>query len=612
MEIIYENLPESNDTINLIIESSLLKNNPDIKYNNLLETAEAKNKIIYNQKKYTFNSIYIDLEKEKFLEIISNNIRIKSNLTLLFMLSNHNESKLNYNSEINNIFNKENIIKYNIKNIMYNYYSINLNENKNDIIITDKKLNEENNYIIEIPKDEKNESLLKIIIDYSDIKITSVIQILFIHNSYDKILPLFTLEQKENDFIVLKEKFHNLLSLEKEFKDKINNLPSVNSDYLEIIRLYRNDVINYYGNFLKNIEILDKKEKSAKNYKNIVNDSIKEAKNLLNSINSEQFKEREKEIYLKYIKIYSDFINPKSEKKAENSTLNSFNIEELKIIINKFNNLNEELIEMLENQNEKAKKGDNVKDKEIKELKNKVNQLEKKLKDEKTKTPEIKNKQNNKNQKYRSMSVDKIDSEKDKDNKNNRLSGVPIKLEEENKNLKKNIDELKETISKLKINNDNLIKTNEKLLKEKNILKNELLKEKNTYSSKPIKNSIDNIINNELNNSPTKSLNKNQFTISQTSKKMNKNKTSKEPLFNAHSLLLLKKIQDENKELAKQLKDFSSKNFQLELSIKGINSEDTYSNMKSRMSSTSMMSNFTNNTRNELKNIEKKFGLGKK
>ena len=463
MEIIYENLPESNDTINLIIESSLLKNNPNFKYNNITETTETKNKIVYNQKQYTFNSIYIDLEKEKFLEIISNNIKIKNNLTILFMLSNHNESKLNYNSEINNIFNKENIIKYNIKNIMYNYYSINLNENKNDIIIADKTLNEENNYIIEIPKDEKNESLLKIIIDYSDIKITSAIQILFIHNSYDIILPLFTLEQKENDFIILKEKFHNLLSLEKEFKEKINNLPSVNSDYLEIIRLYKNDVINYYGNFLKNIEILDKKEKSAKNYKSIVNDSIKEAKKVLNSINSEQFKEREKEIYLKYIKIYSDFINPNSEKNTENSALSSFNIEELKIIINKFNNLNEELIEMLENQNEKSKDTDNAKDKEIKELKNKVNQLEKKLKDEKTKTPEIKYKQNNKNQKYRSMSVDKLDSEKEKDNKNNRLSGVPIKLEEENRNLKKNIDELKETISKLKINNDNLFKTNEKL-----------------------------------------------------------------------------------------------------------------------------------------------------
>ena len=127
MEIIYENLQKSNDTINLIIESSLLKNNPNFKHNNITETTETKNKIVYNQKQYTFNSIYIDLEKEKFLEIISNNIRIKSNLTLLFILNNHNESKLNYNSEINNIFNKENIVKYNITNIMYNYYSINLN-----------------------------------------------------------------------------------------------------------------------------------------------------------------------------------------------------------------------------------------------------------------------------------------------------------------------------------------------------------------------------------------------------------------------------------------------------------------------------------------------------
>ena len=92
---------------------------------------------------------------------------------------------------------------------------------------------------------------------------------------------------------------------------------------------------------------------------------------------------------------------------------------------------------------------------------------------------------------------------------------------------------------------------------------------------------------------------------------MNKTKTSMEPLFNGNSLLLLKKIQDENKELAKQLKDFSSKNFQLELSIKGINSGDVNSNNKNRMSGTSMLSNFTNNTRNELKNIEKKYGLAK-
>ena len=94
MGIIYENLPESKDIINLIIGSSLLKNNPDIKFNNIKEALEAKNKILYNQKQNIFNSIYTGLEKDKFSEIISNNIRIKNNLALLLMLNNHNESKL--------------------------------------------------------------------------------------------------------------------------------------------------------------------------------------------------------------------------------------------------------------------------------------------------------------------------------------------------------------------------------------------------------------------------------------------------------------------------------------------------------------------------------------
>ena len=84
-----------------------------------------------------------------------------------------------------------------------------------------------------------------------------------------------------------------------------------------------------------------------------------------------------------------------------------------------------------------------------------------------------------------------------------------------------------------------------------------------------------------------------------------------EPLFNGNSLLLLKKIQDENKELAKQLKDFNSKNFQLELSIKGINSGETNNNIKNQMGGNSMLNNFTNNTRTQLKNIEKKYGLSK-
>ncbi len=186
-----------------------------------------------------------------------------------------------------------------------------------------------------------------------------------------------------------------------------------------------------------------------------------------------------------------------------------------------------------------------------------------------------------------------------------------MKLEEENRNLKKTIEELKETISKLKLNNDNLFKTNEKLLKEKNNLKNELLKaNNNTNPNSAIggnTSSVENSITNELLNTQTISTNKNK-----KSKKMNKTKTNMGPLFSGQSLILLKKIQDENKELAKQLKDFNSKNFQLELSIKGINGGETGNNTIQKKNSNSMLNNFTNYTRNELKNIEKKYGLTKK
>ena len=187
-------------------------------------------------------------------------------------------------------------------------------------------------------------------------------------------------------------------------------------------------------------------------------------------------------------------------------------------------------------------------------------------------------------------------------------------MEEENKNLKKKIDELKETISKLKTNNDNLFKTNEKLLKEKNNLKNELLKEKTSTNTNNINENIssDNTISNERHKSPTKSANIFRYnSTTKSQKRLNKNQNNNKPVFDGESLLLLQKISKENKELAKQLKDFSSKNVQLELSLKGINNGEV-NNIRSHMGNSSMLSNFTKNTRNELKNIEKKYGLSKK
>ena len=599
MEIIYENLPETNDNIQLIIESSLLNQNPQIIYNNDEQNQRNKNQIIINQNKYKFNFVFKDLEKEKINEIILNQINIKNDITLLLLLNNKEENNKdnNYNNEIRNslkiVFNKDIFEKLKVKNSLYNYYQINLDENKNENIIKDKVINEENNYMIELPNDEGNIhfSLLKIKIEYSDLNIFSIVKIFYIYNSYEKIIPLFAENKNDYNFILLKEKIDNLLLLEKDIKEKVNNLPVINADYLQNIQVYEQETINYYNNFLKNIENFEKNEKPKKG-KNNLSDFLKEAKNIVNSIYNEQFKNREKDIYNKYIQIYSNIDNQNSE-----NNLNIYNNEELKNIIKKFNNLNEELIEILENEKNKENKGDKENVQIIDDLKSKITILEKELKDEKAKNIELVNKSNSKHSKTKSVPDIKYTLQKE-----SKVSNNNIRLEEENRNLKKKIDELRDTISKLKINNDNLFKTNEKLLKEKNNLKNELLKEKNAA----LNSSIDKSENNESNNPPIKSNQPLFSTSAKKPRKMNKTKTSMEPLFNSQSILILKKIQDENKELAKQLKDFNSKNFQLELSIKGINNGEVNTKTRSRMSSTSMLSNFTNNTRSELKNIEKK------
>ena len=683
MDIIYENLPEIGDEVDLIIESSILNNNSKIIYKNDDKTGEKqenKNEIFINQNKYKFSRIGKDLEKEKISNLIVSQINIKNNITLLLLVNNNNsnineqsqpkeennnrnvkesqkeESKQgednpnnqnpqeqqkdeekkeeniknnsSYNIEIRNIikslFNKENKDKLKIKNILYNYYQINPETNKNQNLIKDNLVNfnenEESSYAIDIPRDDENTSLsfLKLEINYSDLDISSYLQVVFIYNSHEKIVPFFALNKKDYEINLLKEKINNLLLLEKDIREQINKINLVNGDYLQNVQIYEQEVINYFNNFvnnLKNIENKENKDKNAKNNKDNITSLIKEAKTILNSITNEQFKQREKEIYEKYVQVYSN-INACTQ----SSDKNIDNINELKMTINSFNNLNEELIDVLENNNKDKNDESNnkeqaqEKDKEINELKNKIKQLEKDLKEEKSKNSKP-NKSNDKEKekekekekgKHRSISAMKVGSSKDI--KGSQSSNNNPRLEEENKSLKKKIEEMKETISKLKANNDSLFKTNEKLLKEKNNLKNELIKEKTSNAND--NNSNDNTASNELYNSPSKPMNITRFnSTNKNSKKLNKNITNKKPLFSGQSLIMLQKISDENKQLAKQLKDFNSKNFQLELSLKGINSGDV--NIKNQSSNNSMLSNFTKNTRSELKNIEKKYGIKK-
>ena len=600
MEIILKNLPETNEEVYLIIEQSLLNNNNQIIYDINGINEENKNQIIISQNKYKYTKIFTNIEKDFISNMIINNINTKNDINLLIAINkSQNESENNINikksvvDELNNLFSKGFFEQNKIKQIIYNYHEINLELKNNDNNIKNKYINKDSeSFTIDIlsNSEEKNIRdisdlfLLNIQFDYLNddiINIPNFINIYFIYNSFEKILPLFSTNKKEKEILVLKEKINNLLSLEKDLKDKINKLPVMNYDFIQNINIYKNEVMNYFDNFIKGINI----DKKANKTKNNLNDLIKGAKNLLECLNKEQFKIKEKEIYQKYIEIYSNNKNNN----------NSFDIQELKSSINKFNNLNEELLEFLEKEKSKEKYK-TKKDKEISELKQRIKQLEKeKTKESKqeTDTPQqiqkIKNQTKNNKKQQRSISASKINN-----NYNTNPSNI-LKLEEENKKYRNNIDELNDIISKLKIKNEYLIKLNEKLLKEKNTTIN-------------LEQNKDNI---NKYNSPKKLTNQNDDqngTTNKKNKKMNKTKTNTDLLINGNSLLLLKKIQEENKELSKQLKDFNSKNVQLELSLRGINGSEIKNNNKNH---NSLLFNFTKNTRGELKNIEKKYGLTK-
>ena len=600
MEIILKNLPETNEEVFLIIEPSLLTKNNKIIYNIYDESNENFNEIIVSEKKYKYTKIYNNIDKSLFENLITNQINIKSNISLLILIDNRlNETQNNVFSSfldnLNNLISKNFFDKNNIKQILYNFYKINLEANNFENILNNKIINKDSEsfLLLDINSNEKDDitnqsvNLLKIRFDYLDniINVSSSINIYFIKNSFEKILPLFSINKKEKEIIILKEKIDYLLLTEKEIKEKLGKINSINENVLQDINNYKNEIINYFENFVKKIDI-ERKENKNKNIssnKNNLNDLIKEAKFLLDIINKEQFKNREKEIYLKYIKIYSN-----------NNQKNNFDLQELKSSINKFNNLNEELLEFLEKEKiyRESEKKERNKEKEISKLKQKILKLEQELQSEKNK-----NQQNNNNivntnalpkkinPKPRSLSNLKIDNTI---NTNNNQINI-YTLEKENKKLKEKISELKETISNLQSKNQSLLAANENLLKESN-------KAKDNITLKDYKRG-----ENSLYSSPIKNIKVKKDKI------MNKTKTKYNISNNGNSLLLLKKIQEENKEFSKQLKDFNAKNLKLELSLKEINNTEINSNKNHN----SLLYYFTENKRGELKNIEKKFGLTK-
>ena len=197
------------------MQSSFLNNHNQIIYNKDDKNDTNHNEIIISQNKYKFEHIYRDPNKEFFSNIITKNVSIKNDVTLLLMLNKDNNDII---ISLKNFFNKEFFDKNNIKLIKYNFDEINLDNNSCENILKDKIINKESeDFLIDISVlDDKNKNIIlfKIKIDYEDINISSFIKIFLIYNSYDKIIPIFSKNKIEKQISILNEKINNLMLLE--------------------------------------------------------------------------------------------------------------------------------------------------------------------------------------------------------------------------------------------------------------------------------------------------------------------------------------------------------------------------------------------------------------
>lgn len=357
MDIINENTSNFNENIDLIMTLSTLKN-----INNILYNPKNKNKLLIDNYYLEYSSIEVDSNSNNnnLSEKIISNLSLKNDLTLI-ILTNSDEDSNAYINSLQNIFNKDNYQKYNIKSISFSYSYVEGKDKINSI-----------NDILDVPYIENDNIMIKAKINFRDDMILfSCFKILIIRNSYEKICPYFCINHKDYKFNFIKEQIKILLSEEKKIQKLIKNIPSLNADYLENIQSYKNEAIEYYSKFINMIEKAYHKFNNTKLLnKNDLYNFIKEANALIDLMNKENLENRQNNLYQQYIKVYKDI------------NISNAN-EDLKSLFIKFNNLNEEITDILENNNFNTK--------EISNLKNIINSLQNELKQEKTKYRNNKN-----------------------------------------------------------------------------------------------------------------------------------------------------------------------------------------------------------------------------
>ena len=571
MDEIFNNYIKKENSF-LIFDNNFLDKNKQIIINEIEKNLKINDNVISSYKEIFNNN---NENNNKLEEIFSKTIFNQDDMNIIYLKKENNNKNYQY---INLFINEKILNEKNINNIEFSFIEIDLESAKIFKNVIKKSITNLNQFKIPERKLE-NKSL-----DYFEFKLNfnnseniSYIKYYIIYKNFDKILYFLSDKKKENDIKILIEKINIFTEFQDEYLKKINLFPSIQNKILMNIEEYKIECMEYYNNIIKQIEDF-KNNLNNEDIKKYYDDFLFKQNEFVKKHENNKVKEIEsyKNLLQYYISNEDNIINSNLNYESLKDLISQLNItnQEIKKICNKYNFINKDK-------------------KYINESKNKEetnNNLEKNI-IEKKKLTTINQKNSKKVIKGRSISIGINRFE------NNEYTDIS-NANKEIKNLKVKINELikiKNEYQVIKQDNINLKIENNKLLLE---IEN-------------LKKSNNNNIN--INSNVKEKENKKFFKIITSRNKINNNKFNSSYI-NPESLLLLKKIQDENKEIVNQLNYFRNKNKELEneiLLIKKINNNS--SQITETLSSNfSSYINRSSSTKNEKRNYNKEYSNMKK
>ena len=566
-EIFNNNINKENSF--LIFDNNFLEENKQIIINELENNLKINDNVISNYKEIFNNS---NDNNNRIEEIFSKIIFNQDNMNLIYLKKEKNE-KTSY-QYINLFINEKILNEKNINNIEYSFIEIDLESSKILKNVIKKSITNLNQFKIPERKLEKKSlDYFEFKLNFSNSENISYIKYYIIYKDFDKILYSLSDKKKENDIKILIEKINIFTGFQDEYLKQINLFPSIQNQILMNIEEYKVECMEYYNNIIKQIEDF-KNNLNNENIKKYYDDFLLKQNEFIKKYENNQVKEIEsyKNLLQYYISKEDNIINSNLNYESLKDLISQFNItnQEIKNICNKYNFINkdkkyideskntEEMNQNLENNIIEKKKFNLKNSKKIikgRSISTGINRFEN------NEYTDISNA--NKEIKYLKGKINEL-----------------IKIKNEYQVIKQDKINLKNENNKLLLEIENLKKNNNNITINSNVKEKE---NKKVFKTIPSRNKINN-------------------------NKFNSNSINPEPLF------LLKKIQDENKEIINQLNYFRNKNKELEneiLLIKKINNNSSITT-ETLSSNVSSCRNRSSSAKNEKRNNNKVYSNMKK